>query len=62
MNNKNFEYTYKVDKKDIDIQNHVNNVVYVKYLQDAAIRHWEMLTKDNKLPEYSWVITRHEID
>ena len=34
-----FEYEIAVRPEDIDIVGHVNNVVYVKWMQDAAVAH-----------------------
>jgi len=62
MSTKEFEYTYIVQPADIDILNHVNNVVYLQYVQDAAIRHWTELTRDHKFDAFVWVVGRHEID
>lgn len=51
-----------VESSEIDTLNHVNNVVYVKWMEQVAVEHWAELTKDNPLPNYIWVVTRHEID
>ena len=57
-----FEIRIPVTLKDIDDLNHVNNVVYVKWMDKVAFEHWTFLTKENPLPEYIWVVLRHEID
>ncbi|WP_339661622.1 thioesterase family protein [uncultured Polaribacter sp.] len=57
-----FEVKFTVSSADIDDLNHVNNVVYVKWMDEVAFQHWAYLTKDYPLPEYIWVVTRHEID
>lgn len=51
-----------VESSEIDTLNHVNNVVYVKWMEQVATAHWYELTKDHPLPDYVWVVTRHEID
>ena len=51
-----------VTSKDIDTLNHVNNVVYVKWMEEIATEHWQYLTRENPLPQYVWVVLRHEID
>ena len=60
----NSVYTTKriVTSSEIDDLNHVNNVVYVKWMDEVAFEHWALLTKDNPLPEVIWVVVRHEID
>ncbi|MCL7754957.1 acyl-CoA thioesterase [Polaribacter sp. Z022] len=57
-----FTLKLKVSKEDIDTLHHVNNLVYVKWMDDIATKHYAFLTKDNPLPQYVWVVTRHEID
>jgi len=48
--------------EDIDRLGHVNNVVYVRWIQDLAIAHWrrDALPKDQE--DVYWVVQRHEID
>ena len=58
------EFTLKitVSSEDIDTLQHVNNLVYVKWMDTIATTHWSFLTKENPLPQYVWVVMRHEID
>jgi len=51
-----------VSIEDIDTLQHVNNLVYVKWMDKIATEHYAFLTKDTPLPQYVWVVTRHEID
>ena len=57
-----FELKIKVSSEDIDTLDHVNNLVYVKWMDKIATTHWSYLTKKNPLPQYVWVVKRHEID
>ncbi|WP_159947431.1 acyl-CoA thioesterase [Polaribacter septentrionalilitoris] len=57
-----FELKIKVSSEDIDTLDHVNNLVYVKWMDKIATTHWAYLTKENPLPQYVWVVMRHEID
>lgn len=57
-----FTYTHIVEKGEIDELNHVNNVVYVQWIQDVSTKHWEDLIKSKPALNYVWVVTRHEID
>ena len=57
-----YSYRYTVKSTDIDILNHVNNVVYLQWVQEAAIKHWSQLTANNKFDSFVWVVGRHEID
>ncbi|MFD2528190.1 acyl-CoA thioesterase [Polaribacter marinaquae] len=57
-----FELNITVTSNDIDDLNHVNNVVYVKWMDKVAFEHWAYLTRNNPLPEYVWVVIKHEIE
>lgn len=57
-----FTYNYTVKSTDIDQLNHVNNVVYLQWVQEAALKHWTHLMKDVDTSDYVWVVVRHEID
>lgn len=57
-----FTLTITVSSEDIDTLQHVNNLVYVKWMDEIATSHWSFLTKDTPLPQYVWVVMRHEID
>ena len=57
-----FTLTITVSSEDIDTLQHVNNLVYVKWMDKIATTHWNFLTKDTPLPQYIWVVMRHEID
>ena len=47
---------------DIDELGHVNNVVWVRWVQDIAVAHWEAQATPAQVAAYFWVIVRHEID
>lgn len=57
-----FSKSHKVDSSEIDQLNHVNNVVYVSWIQDIANEHWSLLKKGHNTEGYVWVVLRHEID
>lgn len=57
-----FTFNLKVTKNEIDHLNHVNNLVYVQWVLNAAEKHWESLRDNNLNSRYVWVILRHEID
>ncbi|AHG88124.1 thioesterase superfamily protein [Gemmatirosa kalamazoonensis] len=52
----------RVEPTDLDDQDHVNNVVYVRWVQDAAIAHWRALTTTDIQATVGWALLRHEID
>ncbi|MEO5641378.1 MAG: acyl-CoA thioesterase [Sphingomicrobium sp.] len=47
---------------DIDELGHVNNAVWVKWIQDVAVAHWDAVADPAHAAAYVWVIVRHEID
>ena len=48
--------------QDIDVLGHVNNAVWVKWIQDVAVAHWDTIAPPEHRERYIWVVTRHEID
>jgi acyl-CoA thioester hydrolase len=46
----------------IDANGHVNNVVYVGWLQDVGTAHWNARFDEETRARWSWVALRHEID
>ena len=57
-----FEQRRHVVEADLDEQKHVNNVVYVRWVQEVATAHWQALAPPDVLAEFAWVARRHEID
>ncbi|MGZ8364625.1 MAG: acyl-CoA thioesterase [Caulobacteraceae bacterium] len=57
-----FAFPVSIAPEDIDENGHVNNVVYVRWLQDAGTAHWRHHVQDDGPPKWSWVALRHEID
>jgi acyl-CoA thioester hydrolase len=47
---------------DIDELGHVNNAVWVRWIQDIATAHWQAVAPLEHQEAYIWVVTRHEID
>ncbi|MES2269657.1 MAG: thioesterase family protein [Pseudomonadota bacterium] len=46
----------------IDEMGHVNNAVWVQWLQEVATRHWQAKADPAHVDAYMWVVNRHEID
>lgn len=61
-NEKDFSVAITVHKNDIDEIGHVNNVVYVRWVQEVAAAHWDSLASLEIKQKYLWVVLRHEID
>ena len=57
-----FEIRITAAPDDIDELGHVNNAVWVRWIQDIATAHWEAVAPPEHQQAYIWVVTRHEID
>lgn len=57
-----FEQDVPVIPEDFDDLGHVNNVVYVRWVQDVATAHWIAAATAEQRERYAWVAHRHEID
>jgi len=57
-----FEFPIRIEYSDIDEVGHVNNVTYVRWVQDAAVAHWKAEAPAGELARLFWVVLRHEID
>ncbi len=57
-----YELEIRVEPSDIDALGHVNNVVYLRWVQDAAVAHWRSAATPDQQAELAWVVVRHEID
>jgi acyl-CoA thioester hydrolase len=47
---------------DIDELGHVNNAVWVRWIQDVATAHWRAVASPAYVEGFVWVVVRHEID
>lgn len=57
-----YEMTIPVLPGDIDELGHVNNTVYVRWVQEMAIAHWRASAPADAQAALVWVVARHEID
>ncbi len=57
-----FEQRIKVQPSDLDERKHVNNVGYLRWVQDVAVAHWKALASAEDRESIAWVALRHEID
>lgn len=56
------EIVVRVVAADIDEMEHVNNTVYLRWVQEVAIAHWRALASAEAQAAIVWVVLRHEID
>ncbi|QZD91348.1 acyl-CoA thioesterase [Qipengyuania xiapuensis] len=57
-----FEQTFTAKPEHIDELGHVNNTVWVRWIQDMATAHWNDTARPEDAEQFFWVVTRHEID
>lgn len=57
-----YEMELTVQPSDIDRLGHVNNVVYLSWVQDAAVAHWYASATEQQKTAYLWVVAKHEIE
>ena len=57
-----FELELTAASEHIDELGHVNNAVWVQWIQQVAVAHWESVADASHKDDYYWVVVRHEID
>ncbi len=57
-----FHHPLSILASDIDELGHVNNVVYLRWVQEASAAHWNQLSHESVRKAYAWVVSRHEVD
>ena len=58
------EYEFDVPDDAIDANDHVNNVAYVRWMQEAAVRHFESAGGNARMEAAgaTWVVRSHHVD
>ena len=56
-----FTYRINIEPHDIDHMGHVNNAVYLRWVQDAVMRYWEAVAPSDAVAQHLWVALKHEI-
>jgi acyl-CoA thioester hydrolase len=57
-----YEMQITASEADIDELGHVNNAIWVRWIQDVATTHWSAVAAPGHRDAYFWVVIRHEID
>ncbi|WP_421932518.1 acyl-CoA thioesterase [Phenylobacterium sp.] len=57
-----FEAGFTPQASDIDANGHVNNVVYLRWIQDMATAHWAARQPAEDQARWAWIVLRHEVD
>ena len=62
MSRPTFEVAFTAGREHIDELGHVNNAVWVQWIQEVAVAHWQAVADPAHRDAFYWVIVRHEID
>ncbi|MDJ0978262.1 MAG: acyl-CoA thioesterase [Erythrobacter sp.] len=57
-----FSRSFVAEPEHIDELGHVNNAVWVQWIQDIATAHWDHAARPEDHAAFFWVVVRHEID
>ena len=57
-----FTQNFTASPDTIDELGHVNNAVWVQWIQHLSTSHWDAVAPDDHRAAYIWVVVRHEID
>jgi acyl-CoA thioester hydrolase len=56
-----FRHPIAIEPADIDHMGHVNNAVYLKWVQDAVVDYWQSVAPPEAVARHLWVALKHEI-
>ena len=56
-----FRHPVAILPADIDHMGHVNNAVYLKWVQDAVVDYWSSVAPPGAVAAHLWVALKHEI-
>ena len=57
-----FTHAFAALPEHIDELGHVNNAVWVQWIQELATAHWDAAARPEDRAAFYWVVVRHEID
>jgi acyl-CoA thioester hydrolase len=56
-----FRHAVAIQPTDIDHMGHVNNSVYLRWVQDAVVDYWQSIAPPEAVAKHLWVALKHEI-
>lgn len=56
-----YEKQIQVTEEHIDANHHVNNVQYVKWVEEIAAEHWDLVKHKTQNPDDIWMLLDHHI-
>ena len=57
-----FHLCFQAQDDDIDELGHVNNAVWIVWIQDASVAHWFAMASPGDVDRYVSVVLRHQVD
>jgi acyl-CoA thioester hydrolase len=61
VSSETFRHPIGIAPEDIDGLGHVNNSVYLRWVQDAVVRFWEQVAPPEAVARHLWVALAHDI-
>lgn len=56
-----FLHRVDIEPADIDEMGHVNNAVYLQWVQEAVVDYWRSVASPDAVAKHIWVALKHEI-
>ena len=56
-----YRHAIAIAPDDIDAMGHVNNSVYLRWVQDAVVEYWQKVAPAEAVARHLWVALKHEI-
>jgi len=56
-----FRHQVAITEDDIDHMGHVNNSVYLRWVQDAVVNYWQSVAPPEAVARHLWVALKHDI-
>ncbi len=56
-----FRYEIRITEPDIDHMGHVNNSIYLKWVQESVVQYWRTRAPEEAVARHVWVALKHEI-
>lgn len=57
-----YRHRIEIVPGDIDRMGHVNNAVYLTWIQQAAIGYWKRMASAEEIRRHMWVALKHDIE
>lgn len=59
---RSYSLSFTAGPEHIDVNGHVNNTVWLQWVQDIGTAHWQAAARPQDRTACLWFVTRHEID